>query len=135
MLSHPTIHEADSNGSSSAPEFLPTGSPNQGRAHVAFQKLLRKSGADFLKKWLIAGPIRLFQGEFTRRTATFAIAAALPSIITVTFLTLPGILFVTPEHHEFYYFAKNLELDAISFLPVTIGAISTVFGLRISAEA
>lgn len=101
------------------------------RRHHRIGQLLGHFDRAFFRAWLIDGPRMLFKGRFTRRAGAFMIASALPSILTALFLTLPGLLFHTPEHHAFFHFAKTLEGDGASLLPILLGSLCSLCGFRL----
>ena len=86
---------------------------------------------EFFRKWFIDGPRLLLKGKFSRRAAGFMIAAAIPAIAATLFLTLPELLFPTPQHNAFFYFSKSVNGDITSLVPLGLGLISSIFSLRL----
>ena len=123
MLSH--LVEPESEGAN-APEAPAADDPKRGRLVEFFSQFDR----GFFRSWLIEGPLRTLEGRFSHRAAGFMIAGAMPAILGALFLTVPGFLFQTPQHHAFFYFAKIVEGDSVSTLPMLLGAISSLFCFR-----
>lgn len=57
---------------------------------------------------LIAGPFRLLTAKFNSRNAACMIALSIPALLMTALMTLPAILFNTPQHNEYFEFAKEL---------------------------
>ena len=53
---------------------------------------------------LLSGPVRLVTAQFNRRNAFFIAVLCVPAL-----LTLPAFLFNTPQHNEYFEFAKQLS--------------------------
>ncbi len=122
MLSHPAPQEPGEAAVATATSQLRQTQGNH-RRHT--------DAGEFFRTWFIDGPKLLMKGKFSRRSAVFIAAAAIPAIAAALFLILPGILFPTPQHHEFFHFAKVITRDAVTLIPVAIGVISTLFCLRL----
>ncbi len=85
----------------------------------------------FLKSSYVDGTRALIQGRYSRRQAALIAVSTLPAILGLLFLTVPGILFPTPSHNEFFHFAANIGGNPASMLPMILGAASATLGLRI----
>lgn len=85
----------------------------------------------FLKSCFTDGLKALIDGRYTRRQASIIIAGSLPAILGAIMITLPGLLFPSPGHQAFYHFAATLANDISSLIPVFLGAISSVLGLKV----
>ncbi|MEM1085021.1 MAG: hypothetical protein AAGI48_12990 [Verrucomicrobiota bacterium] len=91
---------------------------------------LAATGA-FLKTCFTDGLKALVAGRYTRKQAAIIIAGSLPAILGAMMITLPSVLFPTPGHQAFYHFASTLATDLSSMVPVALGTISSVLGLKI----
>lgn len=87
--------------------------------------------ARFLKTCYVDGGKALLAGRYSKRQAALVIVSTLPAILGLLFLTVPGILFPTPSHNEFFHFAANITGNPASILPTLFGAASATLGLRI----
>ncbi len=125
MLSHPATPELEE-AAVAADDSLPCDAAENPKRFPNFGPIDR----EFFRNWFIEGPLRTLKGRFSDRAAAFMIVGAMPAILGALFLTVPGFLFQTPQHHEFFYFAKIVEGDSASSLPMLLGAISSLFSFR-----
>ncbi|QJE97962.1 hypothetical protein [Luteolibacter luteus] len=121
MLSHPANHEPEEVAVAAATSEL---RQTQGNRR-------RHGEGEFFRDWFITGPRLLLKGKFNRRTAVFIGIAAIPAIAVALFLTVPGLLFPTPQHNQFFHFAKVISGDSATLIPVAIGILSSIFCLRL----
>lgn len=122
MLSHPANQKPEEVAVAAATSQLRQSQGNHRR---------RGEEGDFFRNWFIIGPKLLMKGKFNRRTAVFIGFAAVPAIAVALFLTVPGILFPTPQHNQFFHFAKVISGDSATLIPVAIGVLSSIFCLRL----
>jgi len=122
MLSHPANQEPEEVAVATATSQLRQSQGNRRR---------HGEEGDFFRNWFITGPKLLLKGKFTRRTAVFIGIAAIPAIAVALFLTVPGILFPTPQHNQFFHFAKVISGDTATLVPVAIGILSSICCLRL----
>lgn len=94
-------------------------------------KIAASRTTHFLKLCYVDGFRALVAARYDRRQACIIIAATIPALLSAGVLFIPTILFPTPEHKEYYHFARTLAEDSISMLPVALGAIATTLGLKI----
>lgn len=130
MLSHPSDPESEEATVATATSMLPEAAEEDHGAHFSFREFFGQFDREFFHNWFVEGPVRILKGHFSRRAAGFMIAGAMPAILTGLFLTIPGLLFQTPQHHAFFYFAKIVEGDPASILPVLLGTVSALFSFR-----
>jgi hypothetical protein len=129
MLSHPANHQPEEASVATATSQMRKASANR-RRHLTVSDVLGHFDREFFLDWFVRGPRLVLTGRFSRRAAGFMIASALPAILATLFLTIPGLLFHTPEHHAFFHFAKTLESDGTSMLPVFLGTLSSLCSFR-----
>lgn len=98
-------------------------------AHQTFLGL--KATGRFLKTCYVDGFLALVEGRYTRRQAAMIIAGSLPTILGALMITVPGLLFPTPDHNAFFHFGSLLACETTSLIPMGLGALSTTLGLRI----
>jgi len=58
---------------------------------------------------LLSGPVRLVTAQFNRRNAFFIAVLCVPALLVTALLTLPAFIFNTPQHNEYFEFAKQLN--------------------------
>jgi hypothetical protein len=127
MLSHPAKSEASA---VAADDSLDPAKRGNRRRQLTVEEMLPRLNGEFFRNWFIDGPRLLLKGKFSRRAAGFMIVAAIPAILAVLFMTLPSLLFPTPQHNAFFYFGKSVSSDVASYVPLALGAISSIFSLR-----
>jgi len=84
-----------------------------------------------LKTCYVDGTKALAAGHYTRGQAALIIAGNVPAMLGAILITFPKVLFPTPGHQAFYYFANILNTDPTSLIPIVIAAVSSTLGLRI----
>jgi hypothetical protein len=130
MLSHPAHTESEEATVATVSSEMPEASENR-RRHLTVEEFFGRFDKEYFREWFVEGPRLLLAGCFSRRAAGFMIAAASPAILAALFLTVPGILFHTPEHNQFFHFARIIETEAASALPVMLGLVSSLFSFRL----
>jgi hypothetical protein len=130
MLSHPANTESEEATVATATSQMLEASANR-RRQFTVEDLLACFDKEYFREWFVEGPRLLLAGCFSRRAAGFMIAAASPAILAALFLTVPGLLFHTPEHNQFFHFARIIESEAASALPVILGMISSICSFRL----
>ena len=127
MLSHPAKSEESAVATDASLE--PATRKNR-RRRVTVKEMLPRLDREFFHNWFIDGPRLLLKGKFSRRAAAFMIIAAIPAIAVVALMTVPGLLFPTPAHNAFFYFAKGMTNDVASIAPLALALLSSIFSLR-----
>jgi len=128
MLSHPANSEESAVAAEDSLE--PAEKRENRRRQVTVEDIMPRLNGEFFRNWFIDGPRLLLKGKFSRRSAAFMVVAAIPAVAAVLFMTIPGMLFPTPAHNAFFYFAKGVTSDVASFVPLALGLLSTIFSLR-----
>jgi hypothetical protein len=128
MLSHPVPPPSETGSVATATSQLREAAANRRRHPVTVQEFFGQFDKAFFRDWFVNGPKLLMKGGFTHRAAGFMIAAATPAILAGLFVTIPGLLFHTPEHNAYFHFAKIVEGESV--LPVILGTISSIFSFR-----
>lgn len=59
----------------------------------------------------------------------FIIAAVVPVIVCFLVLTVPALIFRTPEHQAYFYFGRILSDDPVCLFPMAIAAVCTFVAL------
>ena len=82
----------------------------------------------------IEGPSRLLTARFNRRNAVFMVALSIPALLVTALLTLPELLFNTPQHNEYYEFAKQLNHSGDRWVAMGLSACCSFFCFAIPCE-
>lgn len=83
---------------------------------------------------LLTGPVRLVKAQFTRRNAVCLVALSVPALLVTLLLTLPALLFTTPQHNEYFEFAKQLDQGGDRWLAVGLSACCSLFAFAIPSQ-
>ncbi len=70
----------------------------------------------------IRRPLHLITARFNRRNAVFIVMLCIPAIVVTALLTLPHFLFNTPQHNEYFEFAKQLDQGGGRWLAMGMSA-------------
>ncbi|MGJ8643707.1 MAG: hypothetical protein ACSHX9_09890 [Luteolibacter sp.] len=77
-------------------------------------------------KWT-EGPKRVLTARFNRRNAIFMLVLCVPALLAVALYTLPGFLFVTPQHHQYFEFANELDRSGERWVALGLSACCSFF--------
>lgn len=83
---------------------------------------------------LLTGPARLLKARFTRRNAVCLVALSVPALLVTLLLTLPALLFTTPQHNEYFEFAQQLNRGGERWLALGLSACCTLFAFAIPTQ-
>lgn len=89
---------------------------NETQAPV-FRAARKPSGLRFL-----AGPVRLLTAQFNSRNAVCLVALCVPALLVTAMLTLPGFIFNSPQHYEYFEFAKQLDQGSDRWIALGLSA-------------
>ncbi|MEP2776884.1 MAG: hypothetical protein ABJQ29_11870 [Luteolibacter sp.] len=84
-------------------------------------------------RW-IEGPKRVLTARFNRRNAVFMLALCVPAMMAVALYTLPGFLFITPQHHEYFEFARELDRSGDRWVALGLSACCSFFCFAIPCD-
>ncbi len=94
---------------------------------------IRRRSPNFASR-LFIGPIRLFKAQFTSRNAICLVALSIPALLVTVLLTLPALLFTTPQHYEYFEFAQQLDQGAERWLALGLSACCSLFAFAVPAQ-
>ena len=105
-------------------------SPMNTRKHSAN---FRRTRTNFVFR-LLNGPIRLFKAQFTFRHAVCLVALSAPALLVTLLLTLPAFLFNTPQHNEYFEFAKQLDQGGDRWFAMGLSTCCSLLCFAIPAQ-
>ena len=70
----------------------------------------------------LAGPARLLTAQFNTWNAICLVALCVPALLVTALLTLPGIIFTSPQHYEYFEFAKQLNQGGDRWIAMGLSA-------------
>jgi hypothetical protein len=82
----------------------------------------------------LSGPGRLITAQFNARNAIFMVALCLPALFMTGLLTLPAFLFNTPQHNEYFEFAKQLDQGGGRWFAMSLSACCSFLCFAIPAD-
>lgn len=82
----------------------------------------------------ITGPRVLLTSRITGKCAALMFLLLTPAILSGMFLTLPPLLFQSPQQNAYFYFANVLERDPSRWLPMGFAVASILLALAIPAS-
>ncbi len=96
---------------------------------TALLELSRAFGG-FLFDTFIRSPIRLVNHGITTRSFAFMCAGLIPLLAAAFMIAVPAMVFNTPNQQAYFFFARMLQSDAASLIPVLLGLLSLIVALR-----
>ena len=82
---------------------------------------------------LISGPWQLLSSHISVKCAAMMIALCAPSLLCCALLTLPALLFQSPQQHAYFHFAKLLNEDPLRWLALALAGCCTILSLAVPA--
>ncbi len=82
----------------------------------------------------LSGPIRLVTAQFNRRNAIFMTALCVPALLITALLTLPAFLFNSPQHNEYFEFAKQLNTGGDRWVALGLSACCSFLCFAIPSD-
>lgn len=81
----------------------------------------------------IVGPCTLLTSGLNFKSAAMMIMLCVPALLFCGMLTIPAILFTSPQQNAYFYFAVGLNHDPIRFLGLLLACTSTLVALAVPA--
>ncbi len=89
--------------------------------------------ANILRVIFIKGPWTLVTSGLNFKSAAMMIMLCAPALLFCAMLTIPAILFTSPQQNAYFYFAEGLNHDPIRFLGLLLGCTCTLVALAVPA--
>ena len=84
-------------------------------------------------KLFVDGPRQLVTHEITAKCAAMMISLCSPALLLCSLLTLPALLFNSPQHNAYFYFARVLEGDPMRWLVLALSSACALLALVVPA--
>lgn len=100
------------------------------------QQATRHGGNKGVKSTLrmfMDGPRCLFRSRIEVKTAILMAMMCAPALIFCSILTLPGIIFRSPDQHAYYYFSQVINNDPIRWVVLGLSAICVIMSIAVPA--
>lgn len=88
-----------------------------------------------LRLAFISGPWLLFTSRLSVKSASLMILLCAPALLFCSMLTIPAMLFQSPQQHAYFYFAKVLDQDPTRWIILGLAAVCAVMALAVPAAA
>lgn len=82
----------------------------------------------------LVGPIRIVTAKFNRRNAVCLVALSVPALLVTMLLTLPAFLFNTPQHNEYFEFARELNRGGDRWFALALSACCSLFCFAVPCD-
>ena len=73
----------------------------------------------------------LFNSGIDRKTAAIMSAMCLPALAFCSLLTLPGMIFRSPDQHAYYYFGQTINNDPVRWLVLLLAAACVIASIAV----
>lgn len=89
--------------------------------------------ANRIRPLFIAGPKALFTSRISGKCAAVMLMLCSPSLLFCSILTIPALLFQSPQQNAYFYFDKVLNQDPGRWFVLGLAAVCAIFSLVIPA--
>jgi hypothetical protein len=104
----------------------PSKSDLQMRQFVAsFGRLLRLT--------FVEGPKQLLNSRIDRKTAAIMTGMCAPALLCWAVLTLPSMVFRSPDQNAYYYFSQMINEDPVRWVVLMLATVCVVLSMAIPA--
>ena len=112
---------------------IPTGSPMSHTPHPTHSQAKSPRKRGLLWQILIEGPRLLLTSRISVKCATMMTALCMPALLCWATLTIPALIFQSPQQHAYYYFSKILNEDPTRWFVLLLAGICAIFSLAVPA--
>ena len=93
----------------------------------------RRGAVRYLRLVFVNGPKVLLTSRISGKCALVMTLMCMPSLLLCFLLTVPGIIFQSPQQHAYYYFSKVLNEDPTRWVALLLAGVCTLMALAIPA--
>jgi len=86
-----------------------------------------------MRLMFIIGPKLLLTSRISGKCAAVMMMLCTPSLLFCSILTIPGLLFQSPQQHAYFYFAKMLDQDPGRWIVLLLAGACALLALAIPA--
>ena len=87
----------------------------------------------FLRLTFVEGPNQLFNSRIEPKTAAIMSGMCAPALLFWAILTLPAMIFRSPEYHAYYHFAAMIEQDPVRWVVLVLATSCLVLSMAVPA--
>jgi hypothetical protein len=88
---------------------------------------------DCLRLTFISGPKVLFTSQISAKCAASMVLMCAPAMLFSVILTLPAVIFQSPQQNAYYHFARVLEDDPARWIALFLGGVCAILSLALPA--
>ena len=88
---------------------------------------------ELLKLTFISGPTVLLTSHISLKCAVAMILMCTPALLMCSILTLPALVFQSPQQNGYFYFAKVLEQDPTRWVVLLLTGVCVILSLALPA--
>ena len=94
-----------------------------------------KGLARLFRLTFMSGPWMLLTSQLSAKSASLMILLCAPALLFCSMLTIPAILFPSPQQNAYYYFAQILNQDPSRWVILALAGMFAVLALAVPATA
>lgn len=83
----------------------------------------------------MSGPFLLLTSRLSVKSAAIMILLCAPALLLTAVLTVPAMLFTSPEQNAYFQFAQAINADPTRLVVLALAAVCTVVALAVPATA
>ncbi|NQX01007.1 hypothetical protein HQ447_10130 [bacterium] len=88
-----------------------------------------------LRLTFISGPFLLFTSRLSGKNASIMIMLCTPALLLWALLTIPPLLFTSPDQHAYFQFANVLDHDPMRLITLGLATLCSLVALAIPATS
>ena len=87
----------------------------------------------YLRLTFISGPKQLLTSRISGTCAVFMAMMCAPALLFCSILTIPAMIFQSPQQNAYFHFAKVLEQDPARWVVLVLAGVCAVMSMAIPA--
>lgn len=87
----------------------------------------------YLKLTFVSGPKRLLTSRISTKCAAAMVAMCSPSLLFCALLTIPTMIFQSPEQNAYFHFARVVENDPTRWAVLLVSGLCAIMSLAVPA--
>ncbi len=103
------------------------------RNAVGHEIFTARSVAGLLKLTFVSGPYLLLTSRLSAKSASMMILLCAPALLLTAMLTIPALLFPSPQQQAYFYFAQMINQDPTRWVILAFAAVCSILALAVPA--
>ena len=88
---------------------------------------------NFLQLMFFSGPRQLLTSRISVKCAAMMMAMCAPSLLIFALLTIPALIFQSPQQQAYFYFARLVNEDPVRWLALALASVCALLSLAVPA--